>query len=644
MPPPTTPSAKPAAPAKKPAAKPAPAAPKKAKTAAAARQPAAKATPPPAHQAPVAGMGAVPHAGGVTFRVWAPHANAVAVLGEFNAWKGDQNPLHPEADGYWATNVAAARPGQQYKYQLTNGHNTFQRNDPYAREVTNSAGNSVVHDPHFDWEGDAFQMPAWNDLVMYELHVGTFNAPGGQVGTFASVAERLPYLRELGINCIELLPATEFPGSRSWGYNPSFPFALESDYGGPLAFKQLVKEAHRHGIAVVLDVVYNHFGPGDLDLWRFDGWSQNDGGGIYFYNDGRAETPWGHNRPDYGRPEVRQYIRDNALMWLTDYRLDGLRADAIAFVRNVKGEDDPAHDLPDGWSLMRWLNEEIDRTMPWKITIAEDMRSNGGITETVANGGQGFDAQWDSSFVYPIRTALTAPADADRDLPAVVAALTQTYNGDAFRRVIYTESHDEVANGKNRVAEDVQPGEADGYFAKKRAVLGTALVLTAPGIPMLFQGQEFVAFRRFNDAEALRLDRAQENAGLVRLHRDLIALRRNLGGATRGLGGQHTRVFHVNNHDKVLAFARWADGDGGPGDTTVVLVNFANRHYDSYTIGLPAPGPWPVRFNSDWRGYDEEFSDADAFQATAEAGDYDGYAWRGSVALAPYAVVVLSCG
>ena len=509
--------------------------------------------------------------------------------------------------------------------------------------MTNSAGASVVHDPHFDWGDDHFQMPAWNELVIYELHVGTFNAPDAeQVGTFMSVAEKLPYLRDLGINCIELLPATEFPGSRSWGYNPANPFALESDYGGPQAFKELVKQAHQHGIAVVLDVVYNHFGPGDLDLWQFDGWSENGGGGIYFYNNWKAKTPWGDNRPDYGRPEVRQYIRDNALMWLNEYRCDGLRADAIAFIRNVNGEEDPGADLPEGWSLMRWINEEIDQTMPWKITIAEDMRGNGRITESVANGGQGFDSQWDNSFVYPVVQALTTPRDQDRDMPAVAAALTQLYNDDAFRRVIYTESHDEVANGKSRVAEEIMPGEADSYFSKKRTVLGAALVLTAPGIPMLFQGQEFLAYGAFNDTEPLRWQQVDERRGLVQLYRDLIALRRNLGGHSRGLGGQHTRVFHVNDTDKLLAFARQAGPDGGPGDTCVVLASFANRAHEDYTIGLPGPGTWFVRFNSDWQGYDGEFSNFEAVAMQAEAGEYDGYAWHGRISVAPYGVLVLS--
>ncbi|WP_460502759.1 alpha-amylase family glycosyl hydrolase, partial [Hymenobacter agri] len=584
-----------------------------------------------------------PHAAGTTFRVWAPHAEAVAVVGSFNNWTGDKHPLAHEADGYWAADVAEAKPGDEYKFRITNGAQTFDRNDPYARQVTNSAGSSVVHNPVFDWGDDNFQMPAWNELVVYELHVGTFNAPDAErVGTFLSVIEKLPYLRDLGINCIELLPATEFPGSRSWGYNPANPFALESDYGGPQAFKELVKAAHAHGIAVVLDVVYNHFGPGDLDLWQFDGWSENDGGGIYFYNDWKAETPWGHNRPDYGRPEVRQYIRDNALMWLTDYRCDGLRADAIAFIRNVHGEEDPGADLPEGWSLMRWVNEEIGKTMPWKITIAEDLRGNAGITETVENGGQGFGSQWDGAFVYPIVDALTTPNDADRDMHAVAGALTQRYNDDAFRRVIYTESHDEVANGKHRVAEEIMPGAADHWFAKKRTTLGAALVMTAPGIPMIFQGQEMLADGAFVDTEPVQWQRAEERGGLVGLYRDLIALRRNQRGNTRGLTGQHARVSHINNADKLVAFVRQSGDATAPGDTTVVLANFANQAHAGYTIGLPGPGHWTVRFNSDWQGYDGEFGDMPSFGLDAEEGEYDGFAWHGSIAIAPYAALILS--
>ena len=141
-----------------------------------------------------------------------------------------------------------------------------------------------------------------------------------------------------------------------------------------MAFKKFVKRAHRYGIAVILDVVYNHFGPGDLDLWQFDGWSENDHGGIYFYNDDRAHTPWGDTRPDYGRNEVRQYIFDNVFMWLEEYHVDGLRFDGTAYIHSFPGPG--GQDLPDGWNLLQWINGKVAEKFPGRITIAEDLQNN----------------------------------------------------------------------------------------------------------------------------------------------------------------------------------------------------------------------------------------------------------------------------
>src|SRR5678815_2974585 len=232
-----------------------------------------------------------------------------------------------------------------------------------------------------------------NELVIYELHVGTFNdrENNNLPGKFASVSSRLRHLKKLGVNAIQIMPIAQFAGKWSWGYNPAHIFSVELAYGGSLAFKKFVKRAHRHGIAVIIDVVYNHFGPGDLDLWRFDGWSDQDhNGGIYFYDNERAHTDWGDTRPDYGRPEVCQYIRDNALFWLKKYRIDGLRFDSVSNIRSVNGRD-----LPDGWSLLQWIHNEIRSTQPWKITIAEDLQNNEWITKSTEEGGAGFGSQWD---------------------------------------------------------------------------------------------------------------------------------------------------------------------------------------------------------------------------------------------------------
>ena len=157
------------------------------------------------------------------------------------------------------------------------------------------------------------------------------------MGTFDSARRRLRYLEHLGVSAVQVMPPFEFAGDISWGYNPAHLFAIESAYGGPDAFKAFVREAHARGIAVIVDVVYNHLGPSDLDLWRFDGWAEGDGGGIYFYNDIRGVTPWGATRPDYGRGEVRTFLRDSAMTWLEEFRCDGLRFDSTVHIRTTEG-------------------------------------------------------------------------------------------------------------------------------------------------------------------------------------------------------------------------------------------------------------------------------------------------------------------
>lgn len=590
----------------------------------------------------VAGMGSVVADSGVSFRVWAPSADEVYVMGTFNDWSERANPLASEGNGYWSVCIPEAKAGDEYKYVLVNGEQVLQRIDPYAKSVTNSVGNTVVYEDTFDWNGVESGIPAWNEVVIYELHVGTFGASRDDgPGTFQDAIDKMPYLQKLGINAIEVMPPMEFPGDFSWGYNPSHPFAVESQYGGADGFKALVRAAHEHNIAVILDVVYNHFGPSDLSLWQFDGWSENDGGGIYFYNDWRSETPWGNTRPDYGRPEVRQYIRDNVLMWFEEFRVDGLRFDATAYIRNVKGNDvDPGNELAKGWSLLQWLNEEIDEVNPNALTIAEDLRGNAYITKSTGEGGAGFSSQWDSEFSHTMRAVVIPPEDDSRDMERVRSALERRFDIDVFNRVVYTESHDEVANGKARIPEEIWPGNVNNWFSKKRSALGAALALTAPGIPMLFQGQEFLEDRWFHDKDPLEWERVAQFEGLVTFYQDLIYLRRNVHGTTAGLCGQNIHVYHVNNEDKIIAFRRWAEG--GAGDDVVVVVNMANRTHEAYRLGFPAAGTWRVRLNSDTGHYDSEFSDCPTVDVAAEEHEYDGMPHSAGLAIGPYTLLIFS--
>ena len=579
-------------------------------------------------------MGALVGTRGVSFRVWAPHAKRVSVSGTFNAWSRERHPLASEGNGYWSATVSSAAPGDRYKYTIFSNPATLLKADPYAREIDPGRGDAIVRETAVtEQAAPPLWVANWNKLVIYEMHVGTFASSGaGHVGQFDEVIPRLPYLQELGINAIEIMPVAEFPGDYSWGYNPAHPFAVTRSYGGGEAFKRLVRAAHDHGIAVILDVVYNHFGPMELDLWQFDGWSENGMGGIYFYNDWRSKTPWGDTRPDYGRGEVRQYLRDNALMWLEEYQVDGLRWDATAQIRNGGGTNGPDGDIAEGWSLMQWVNDEIDARRPWAICIAEDLQSNSWLTQETGAGGAGFDAQWDASFVHPVRAAIIAAEDKDRDMTAVAAALSFQYEGDAFHRVVYTESHDEVANGSARVPEEIDPGAASSLFARRRAALGAALVFTAPGIPMIFQGQEFLESGWFQDTVPLDWEKAERNAGMVALYRDLIRLRRNGDGVSLGLTGQHIEMVVVDDENKWIAFRRWENG--AEGQDTLVIANFANAARE---VVVPLHGRYQLHFNSDSTLYDPEFTNTPSAEYAGGEGD-------GPVVVGPYGVLIYGRG
>jgi 1,4-alpha-glucan branching enzyme len=594
-------------------------------------------------------MGALPHSGGVTFRVWAPHAEAVSVSGTFNDWDREGITLarDPPAgapgapgswSGTWSVDVPGVMVGAEYRYLLQTPAGVLSRIDPYARQVTSSVGNAVVYDPDaFDWGDVAFDTPSWSDIVIYEMHIGTFGARNGTPGDFDRAIRRMPYLHDLGIGAIQVMPPFEYAGDVSWGYNPAHIFAIESTYGGPDAFKRFVRAAHEHGIAVIVDVVYNHLGPGDLDLWRFDGWAEGAWGGIYFYNDERAVTPWGNTRPDYGRGEVRAFLRDSALTWLEEFRADGLRFDSTLYIRTV--DERPETELPDGWSFMVWLNNEIRARQPWKLTIAEDLGDAALLTVPTDAGGAGFGARWDPAFLAVVRAALTAAEDSERDMASVAGALLG--GGERpFSRVVYTESHDDVANGQTRLAEAVAPGDGGNWFARKRATLGSSITLTAAGIPMLFQGQELLEDRWFDDTVPIDWSKSHRFAGILQLHRDLIALRRDTDGWSAGLTGPHTAIIRADDVAKVLAWHRWLDG--GPGDDVVIVANFSTQPLLDLPMGLPWPGRWRIRLNSDSTVYDAQFGGGIADDLDADGGPLDDQPASGLVSVASYAVVILS--
>jgi len=206
--------------------------------------------------------------------------------------------------------------------------------------------------------------------------------------------------------------------------------------------------------------------------------------------------------------------------------------------------------------------------------------------------------------------------------------------------VIYSESHDELANGKARVPQEINPEDPKGWYARKRSTLAAALVFTAPGIPMLFQGQEFLEGGWFRDTVPLDWDQRDEFHGILRLYRDLIRLRLNRDGCTRGLCGQFTQVHHQNEESKVLAFHRW--DQGGAGDDVMVVVNFRQQPQQDYVVGFPAAGTWELRLNSDWQGYSDDFENHPGSDVTAVACDCDGLPAQAALNLGPYSVLIYS--
>ena len=570
---------------------------------------------------------------GVNFRVWAPFASSVGVLIDTD-FQWHETPLTSEENGYWSGSVKDLQAGKSYKYRIhTQDGKIIERNDPRARQLTVSDnGVSVVIDPEFDWENSVSPIIPKAKQIIYELHVGTFNRPdAATIGTFYTAIEKLDYLQTLGINMIELMPVTSMATSNGWGYAPNHIFSVENSYGGRRGLLDFVKACHTRGIGVILDVVYNHFSS-QTELWQFDGWSENGRGGIYFYNDERGDTPWG-GRPDYGRPEVRQFILDNVTMWLTEYHIDGLRIDSTIYMRNSKGsEGGKETEIPDAWSLLQDMAKLAHKINPHTVMIAEDNAGNDYITKEISEGGAGYDAQWGLGFPYALRSTLNIGDSNSGD--SLVKELQHAFNGQGFQKVIFSDSHDTAANGSVRLNEAVTPGNAGSVFARQLGLLANAITLTAPGVPMLLQGEEFMQEGNFNDWQMLDWDKTTQFAGIVLAHQHLIGLRLDTYGNTTGLTGPSIAVFHQDNENHVIAYQRWLSG--GVHDDVIVIANFNDQRFKSYELILPIAGTWRVRFNSSWKGYSPDFNESKTSVVTTDENN------RISIELADYNLIILS--
>lgn len=431
-------------------------------------------------------IGATPLSGNaVRFRVWAPSAKSASVkLADHNQAPA---PMQRDERGYFETVVTGAAPRTRYRYLLDGAK---ELPDPASRFQPDGVhGPSMVVDPlAFQWTDKDWHGMPLDAFIIYELHVGTFT----KEGTFEAIIPHLPYLRDtVGITAIELMPVAEFPGRRNWGYDGVFPFAPQSSYGGPEGLKRLVDACHAAGIAVILDVVYNHLGPEGNYLGEF---------GPYFTD--RYRTPWG-SAINYDGPDsdaVRQYVVDNALYWVTEYHIDALRLDAIHGIFDFSAQ----HILRDLASAVHAQAQHLNRQV---MLIAESDLNDVRVIEPPSAGGHGLDGQWNDDFHHALRVVLTDErkgyyedfhgladlATAVRDgfvYSARYSAHRRRHHGNSsrqchpFRFVVFSQNHDQIGN---RAIGDRLSTRLP-WEALKAA---RAAVLLSPNIPLLFMGEEY---------------------------------------------------------------------------------------------------------------------------------------------------------
>lgn len=568
--------------------------------------------------------------GGAVFRVWSPDRTVAHVRGEFNGW-GTSDPMVKTGE-YFAARVPAAAAGQMYKYYF---QNSVWKTDPRARRLNPPDNyNAYIIDPAvYEWQVDDFDVPDFEEMVIYQLHVGTFagrNDPYGAASFpsgYLDVAERAQHLAELGVNVVMLNPITEFPGDYSAGYNPVTAWSPEWKYGTPDDVKAMVDALHERGIAVILDIVWNHFSFSDNFLWNYDGTQ------IYF-DDPAVSTPWG-DQADFDRAAVRDYFAESAFSWLDEYHMDGFRMDATSFM-NIYPQE------ASGWSLMQRLNDEMDRRAVDKICLAEQLPDNSWITRPTSLGGAGFDSQYYDEFTDRLREEIFDAAYGDPEMWKIRNIVLGGVEYLRGRYVVnYVELHDEAwpSSGGQRIVKSIDSTfPHDDAFARGRVKLAQGLVLTAPGIPAMLMGTEWLEDTDFGTDSGNRIDWSKKvtYADIFSYFRDLVTLRTTTASlrADAGVG-----VFHLDEGGNVIAFQRY-DGVGG---IIVVAANFSNTNHTGYRIGLPAGGSWTELLNSQ----DAEYGGSGVTnpgQLTAEAVPYDGFGWSIELALPAMGLAVLSNG
>jgi 1,4-alpha-glucan branching enzyme len=590
-------------------------------------------------------MGATLVAGGATFKVWAPSARAVylnGVLGGVSDWTRAASPnlLTRDAAGYWTGFLSGVAEGDRYKYYVVGPGGVGFKRDPYARELTSSSTfpigvNCVVRSPStYPWHDSQFSTPDFSNMIIYQLHVGTYASSSPSYGTFLDVIEKIPYLVALGVNVLQPLPVTECEENPSLGYNGADYFSPDSLYAvydpavlgrhlgtinGLLAAKghppvtsiqitsaadqlrALVDLCHLHGIAVTFDVVYNHAGGfyGDdesLYFWDREANPNNNNNSLYFMDQGMA----GGLSFALWKREVRQFLIDNASFWLREYHVDGFRYDEVSELL--------ANNQTNGWAFCQALTGTIRFAKNRAIQNAEYWPSEysaapSSIVAPSVGDGAGFDVVQHDALRVAVRAAIASAsngAGAAVDMDAIKDGLYPSGLPQAWNAVTCIENHDVVYAGRDvRIPRLADRSDRRSFYARSRSKVATGLLLAAPGIPQIFMGQEFLEDKQWDTNPGggnllywAGLASEKAMADQLRFTQDLIRLR----WLEPALRSNAIRVFHVHNDNRIIAFHRWIDGVGRD---VVVVASLNDSPFFNYQLGFPRGGRWAELFNSD---------------------------------------------
>jgi 1,4-alpha-glucan branching enzyme len=551
---------------------------------------------------------------GVHFAVWAPNAQRVSLIGDFNLWDGRVHPMRRLVpSGIWEIFIPELPDGACYKYEVrtTAGH-LLHKADPYARrfEVPPDTASVVWTEDRYQWGDDTWMserpsLNGWHERPMsvYEVHLGSWRRvpeDGNRFLTYRELADELiPYVREMGFTHIELMPVMEHPFSGSWGYQVTGFFAPTSRFGTPDDFRYFVDECHRHGIGVILDWVPGHFPKDRHALAEFDGTA------LYEHADPRKgeHMDWGTLIFNYGRNEVRTFLLSNALYWLEAFHVDGLRVDAVASMLYLDYSRKHGEWIPNQYggrenleavSFLQQLNTVTHGQMPGTITVAEESTSWPAVSRPTYVGGLGFTYKWNMGWMHDMLEYLQQdPVHRRWHHGKVTFSMLYAFT----ENFVLPFSHDEVVHGK-RAMLDKMPGDVWQKHAALRALYG--YMFGHPGKKLMFMGGEFGQWREWNGEESLDWHLLGDwmHAGLQRWVQDLNhTYQRERSLHEVDFDGSGFRWIDCNdNENSVVSMIRTAKD---PDDFSVIVTNFTPVPRPGYRIGVPAAGWYRELLNSD---------------------------------------------